>query len=240
MIANLSKAEKEIDRSLCMNISYSPLRILVSPFCSARGLPAKLRVYPAALLVLGVGLFMAIATFISYLNHAYPPPPEVLKVYVSTWGEFVMLPFLKIPPESYRLFMAIISIPLVFTIWMLMSGTAKLLSLLLGGRASYEQYLVITAFSFFPFWILAAIIDTIFSGVINGYVLLALTGQLGPFATTFWTNFPKFFYTILYGLGGVWVGVNASGVEAFPWWKALLIAVFTFAWPMLLMTLLLR
>jgi len=32
-----------------------------------------------------------------------------------------------------------------------MAGTAKLLSLLNGGRASYEQYLVITAFSFFPF-----------------------------------------------------------------------------------------
>jgi hypothetical protein len=151
-----------------------------------------------------------------------------------------MLPFLKIPPESYRLFVALIALPLVLAIWMLMAGTAKLLSLLLGGCASYEQYLFITAFCFFPFWILAAILDTIFSGVIDGYVLQALIGQFGPFATAFWTSFPIFFYTILYGLGGVWIGISAAGVEAFKWWKAAPIALFTFAWPMLLMSVLLR
>ena len=151
-----------------------------------------------------------------------------------------MLPFLKVPPESYRLFLAVIFVPLAFAIWMLMAGTAKLLSLLMGGHASYEQYLVITAFSFFPFFILAAIIDTIFSGVIDGYVLQALTGQLGPFATAFWSSFPQFFYTFLYGLGGVWIGISTAGVESFKGWKVVPITLFTFGWPMLLMSVLAR
>lgn len=223
-----------------MNTYASPLRIMISPFRSARALPALVRVRQAALLVLGAGLFMAVGNFVSYLNHAYPPAPDVLKIYVDTWGEYLMLPFLKIPPESYRLFMAVISIPLVYAMWMLMAGTAKLLSLLLGGRASYEQYLVITAFSFFPFWILAGILDMIYSGVIDGYVLQALTGQLSPFAAAFWSNFPNFFYTILYGLGGVWIGISTAGVESFKWWKAFPIALFSFGWPMLLMSVLAR
>ena len=223
-----------------MNTSVSPYRILISPYRSARALPTSVRVGSAALLVLAAGVLMAVGMLVSYLNRAYPPAPDVLKIYVDTWGEFVMLPFLKVPPESYRLFLAVIFVPLAFAIWMLMAGTAKLLSLLMGGHASYEQYLVITAFSFFPFYILAAIIDTIFSGVIDGYVLQALTGQFGPFATVFWLNFPKFFYTFLYGLGGVWIGISTAGVEPFKWWKAVLVALFSFGWPMLLMSVLMR
>ncbi len=138
------------------------------------------------------------------------------------------------------LFLAAIFVPLALAIWMLMAATAKLLSLLMGGRASFEQYLVITAFSFFPFWILAGIIDTIFSGVIDGCVLQALTGQLGALATGFWSSFPQFFYTFLYGLGGVWIGICAAGVESFKWWKAIPAAMFAFAWPMLLMSVLVR
>ncbi len=218
----------------------SPYKILISPLRAARALPTSVRVRPAALLVLAAGLFMAIGMFVSYLNHAYPPAPDVLKTYVDAWGEYLMLPFLKIPPESYRLFLAVIFIPFAFAIWMLMAGTAKLLSLLVGGRASFEQYLVITSFGFFPFWILAGVIDTIFSGVIDGYVLQALTGQLGPFATAFWSSFPQFFYTFLYGLGGLWIGISTAGVESFKWWKAVPISLFTFGWPMLLMSVLVR
>jgi hypothetical protein len=218
----------------------SPFRILFSPFRTAKALPASVRVRTAALLVLGAGLLMASGTLVSYLKHSYPPAPDVLKIWVDAWGEFLMLPFLKIPPESYRLFTAIILVPLALAMWMLMAGTAKMLALVLRGHASYEQYLVITAFGFFPFWILAGIIDTIFSGVIDGYVLQALTGHLGPFATAFWTNFPKFFYTILYALGGVWIGIATVGVESFKWWKAIPIAFFSFAWAMLLITVLLR
>lgn len=218
----------------------SAYNILISPFRTARGLPAAVRVRPAALLVLAAGLFMAVGMLISHLSHAYPPAPHVLKIYVDAWGEYLMLPFLKIPPESYRLFLAVIFIPFAFAIWMLMAGTGKLLSLLMGGHASFEQYLVITAFGFFPFWISAGVIDTIFSGVIDGYVLQALTGQLGPFATAFWSSFPQFFYTFLYGLGGVWIGISTAGVESFRWWKAVLVSLFTFGWPMLLMSVLVR
>ncbi len=223
-----------------MYATFSPYKILISPFRSAQALPPSVRVRPAAWLVLAAGLFMAIGMLASHLSQAYPPPPDVLKIYVDTWGEYFMLPFLKIPPESYRLFLAVIFVPLAFAFWMLMAGTGKLLSLLMGGRASFEQYLVITAFSFFPFWILAGVIDTIFSGVIDGYVLQALTGQLGPFATAFWSSFPQFFYTFLYGLGGVWIGISTAGVESFKWWKAIPVALLTFGWPMLLMSVLVR
>ncbi len=223
-----------------MNTPTSAFRLLISPYRAAKALPYAVRVRPAALLVLGMGLYLGIGMLIGHLNHVYPPPPDVLKIYVDTWGEYVMLPFLKIPAESYRLFQAIIALPLVFAIWMLMAGTAKLLSLLMRGRASYEQYLVITAIDFFPFMFLAAIIDTIFSGVIDGYVLQALRGQLGLFATSFWTSFPIYFYTVLYGLGGIWIGISAAGVESFKWWKAVPIALLSFAWPMLLISTLLR
>ncbi len=223
-----------------MHAPNSPFRILISPFRSASELPTSVRVRPAALLVLGAGFFLAAGMFVSYLSRAYPPAPDVLQIYIDTWGEYLMLPFLKIPPENYRLFLAVIMVPLAYAIWMLMAGTAKLLSLLMGGHASYEQYLVITAFSFFPFWIMAAIIDTIFSGVIDGYVLQALTGHLGPFASAFWKSFPSLFYTILYGLGGVWIGISTAGVERFRWWKAGLVALFCFGSPMLLMSALLR
>ena len=76
--------------------------------------------------------------------------------------------------------------------------------------------------------------------MIDGYVLQALTGQLGPFATVFWSNFPKFFYMILYGLGGVWIGTSAAGLERFQWWKAVPVALLSFGWAMLLISALLR
>ncbi len=64
--------------------------------------------------------------------------------------------------------------------------------------------------------------------------------ELGSLATAFWSNFPSYFYTILYGLGGVWIGISTAGVEGFHWWKAAFIALFSFGWPMLLMTVLVR
>jgi len=52
---------------------------------------------PAAWLVVGFGIFYSVMFYISHLAHDYPPAPEVLQVWVETWGEFAMLPFLKIP-----------------------------------------------------------------------------------------------------------------------------------------------
>lgn len=79
---------------------------------------------------------------------------------------------------------------------------------------------------------MAGIIDSIFSVVIDGYVLQALTGQLGTFATAFWAIFPRFFYTFLNGLGGAWIGISTAGVESFKWWEAIPIALFSFGWPL--------
>jgi hypothetical protein len=47
--------------------------------------------------------------------------------------------FLKIPAENFRAFIAAIMVLLTLTIWMLMAGTAKLLSILFRGKVHYEQ-----------------------------------------------------------------------------------------------------
>jgi hypothetical protein len=43
-----------------------------------------------------------------------------------------------------------------------------------------------------------------------------------------------------YGLSGVWIGIAKAGVESFKWWKAEPIALFSFGWPMLPISVLLR
>jgi hypothetical protein len=114
---------------------------------------------PAAGLVVGFELLYGLAFYLSHLAHDYPPAPDVLKVWISAWGEFAMLPVLKIPPESYRLFLAYASLPLALAAWMLMSGSAFLVSRLTGGKVRYECYLSLCAFGFFPIWILSTLFD---------------------------------------------------------------------------------
>ena len=90
-------------------------------------------------LALGFGVVVGLMFFISYLSHDYPPDAETLSVWVKAWGEWAMLPFLKIPAESYKLFLALAMVPLALGVWMLMAGTGRLLSIAIGGKASYEQ-----------------------------------------------------------------------------------------------------
>jgi hypothetical protein len=214
--------------------------MLKAPRRTSQALVEENRVRYAAALVLSYGVVNCLGMLLSALRHDYPPPPDVLAVWIKTWGEFTMLPFLKIPPENYRAFQAVIFIPLSLTIWMLMAGTAKLLSLLFKGKRSYEQFLNLLGFSFFPFLWIAAILDTIYSGYLKPFAVPALNNEYGPLAQIFFQLFPPLEYTILYGLGAVYNAIAVQTAERWAAWKSVVVGALTFAWPILLITALLR
>ncbi len=200
---------------------------------------------PAAVMVLGYGAYAGLMFSISYQSGDWPPPPAELKVWIEAWGEFSQLPFLKIRAEQYRLFLAIIMLPLVLAVWMLMAGTARLLGVLFGGRASFEQYLNLFAFSFFTFWLLASLLDASYNLVLGSRIVPALQGAYGPLASLLARYFPPMFYLILFGLAGVYNGIathvaeRLAGVYYAPW-KSALVGIFTFAWPIVLVSVLIR
>ena len=194
-------------------------RMIISPRKTSLALAQESSVRYSAMLVLGYGILMSLGFLISARD--YPPPKETLDVWIRAWGEFTMLPFLKIPAESYRAFEAAIMIPLALTIWMLMAGTAKLLSILFRGKVRYEQYLNLLGFGFFPFLLIAGILDTIYSGYLKPFAVPALNLEYGAAARSFFLLFPPLEYTILYGLGGVYNGIASWTAERwaeFPSW----------------------
>jgi hypothetical protein len=152
-----------------------------------------------------------------------------------------MLPFLKVPAESYRLAMAIFTVPLMLAIWMLMAGSARLLSILSGrGRVSFDQYLNLFGFGFFAFMIVAAALDFLYSGVFGGFVLAALEKEYGPIVKSVVAAFPPVMYTTLYGLGGAYNAIAAREGKGYSIPSTLIVGCVTFSWPTLLVTLLLR
>jgi hypothetical protein len=176
----------------------------------------------------------------SYLAHDYPPPPEKLAIWVEHWGEGVMLPFFNLPQESYRGFQAAIMLPFALALWILMGGTAKLLANLFGGKQNFEIYLKVTGFTFFTIWVITAVIDGLFSDVFWVYVAGGLQGEFGPVVDALLTNFMPLEYTILYGLVAVNVTIATRAIEGFPWWKAAIVGIAVFAWPMALISAVVR
>jgi hypothetical protein len=194
---------------------------------------------------LGSWLLYGLAFYLSHLAHDYPPAPDVLKVWISTWGEFAMLPVMKIPPESYRLFLPYASLPLALAAWMLMGGSAFLVSRLTGGKVRYECYLSLCAFGFFPIWILSTLLDMVYNTLLGDHIVPALTGQYGALARDFYQNFPVFEYTLLFGLAGILIGAGSYGADRAAGsrsavWKAALTGWIAFTWPTLLVAVLVR
>jgi hypothetical protein len=214
--------------------------MLLSPRRTSRALRNERNIAPSFWLVLGYGALVGLGFLSSALQKDYPPPPETLAVWVAAWGEFTMLPFLKILPENYRLFEAILMLPLALAIWMLMAGSGRLLSILFGGRVSYEAYLNLFGLAFFPFLLLAAVLDMIYSGFLDPFIIPALQNVYGPLARLFFTNFPPLMYTLVLGLGMVYNIVAVRSAEGFSWPKAALSGFVAFAWANLLLTMLLR
>lgn len=212
------------------------LKIIIAPRKTARELlEEKSLKWPLAI-VLVLGLLSSISFYISYLNHAYPPPREM----IEAWGEFAMLPFFNIPAESYRLFLAKIMIPFLLAIWILMAGSARLLSLLFGGKVTYRQYLILFAYSFFSFYLIASILDMIYSGLMNDMILSALHGEYGLFIRQLFILYPAFFWVTALGLAGIYNGIVCQEGEGWVWWKSVLVATVTFACSMMAISFTLR
>jgi hypothetical protein len=189
---------------------------------------------PIAIFVITFGLLQSLMFLVSYLKKDYPPPPEVLAIWVEHWGEGVMLPFFNIPAESYRGFQSAIMLPFCLALWMLMGGTGRLLAKLFGGNQSYETYLRVTGFAFFTIWLIAAFLDFLYSGVFVDFVMNGLRGEYGSLVDGLLQALMPVVYTVLYGLAGINITLATREIEGFPCWKAAIVGVAAFAWPMAL------
>ena len=184
------------------------LKMIIAPRKTTRDLLAeKLLKWPLAI-VLGLGLAGSLGFLFSHLQHAYPPPKEM----IEAWGKFAMLPFFNIPAESYRLFLAQIMIPFLLGIWILMAGSARLLSIL----------------------------DMIYSGLMFGMIMSALRNEYGPVVRQLFVLYPMFFWPAALGLAGIYNGIVCQEGEGWMWWKSGLVAAVTFFWPMVLISFTLR
>ena len=229
--------QKKSIKPVRWNVLYL-LRMLVRPVRSSREIALQTTIAPAFWVVLGFGIYLAYGFATS--QNAYPPPQHELEVWIRAWGEFTMLPVVPIAPEHYRTLLAIIMLPLMLVAWLLMAGSARLLSGLFGGKAPFKVWLNQVVFAFFPFWILAILMDGFFSGVFGRYLVPALEMQFGPFWHDFVLYFPQYMYTVLYGIGAVYAGIAAYQTERFAVWKAAIIGWVVFIWPMLISLLFFR
>ncbi len=214
--------------------------IIFHPLRTAEELAREPSLRSASAVVLGLGICTGLMFAVSAARGDYPPPPDVLKTWIDSYGEFAMLPFLKIPAESYRLFEAFIAVPMLLAGWMLMGSTARLLTRLLGGRLSYEQYLNLFAFSFFTFWILAQLMEMSIETVLGAYMLPALRNAYGPLAQGFFTYVMSIGWPLWLLIGGVYSGLAAWACERFAAWKAVLIGGVSMTWPILMASFILR
>lgn len=210
--------------------------MLTHPGRTGKALASGTSLKPVATLVIAFGIVYGLTFLKSYLAHDYPPSPEVLAVWVEHWGEGMMLPFFNIPAESYRGFQAAIMLPFALALWMLVGGSARLLASLLGGKQTYETYLKITGFTFFSIWVISSFLDFLYSSVFWEYVSKGLQGEYGPLVDSLLVGFMPLEYTLLYGLVAVNVAIATRGIEEFAWWKSAMVGIAAFAWPMALVS----
>ena len=223
-----------------------PWRMIRHPLTAGREVAAWRTAWPGLAVVLAFGLYLALGCYRSYLHHDYPPPPQELRVWIETWGEFSMLPLpvLQIPLEQYRLFMAIISLPVTLGSWLVMAALARRLTHWFGSRTTFKQYLNLFAFSFFPFWFLSALGDTLFSETLGEFLLPGLRGENGPLLRALFIYYPPALYTVLFGLAAIYNGLAAyaaaSEEKQLRWWQAAAIGWSTFILPLVLVSMLYR
>ena len=216
-------------------------RIIPRPRDTAREIladPGGLR--SAGVFVLLFALAVSLLFLGSHFAGDYPPPAADEQAFVEAWGEFAMLPFVEIAPERYRLAQAVFFTPLVLAAWVLMAGTARLLSALQGGRVRYTQYLSLFAFSFFVFWALATLCDVLYNLLLGDLLPAALRGEHGPVARALVAGFPPVMWTVLLGLGGVYNAIVTHEGEEISAARAALVGAVTAFWPYALIAFLIR
>jgi hypothetical protein len=201
--------------------------VLWHPLRTSREIALEDSLSPAFILVIIFAVLLGAAYFITFFLKTYPPPPAEMQVWIDTWGQSFMMPFLPIPLESYRLFMSIAVVPGIIILWLGMAAIGSLFSKLFKGKSTFKQYLEIFGFSFFPFWIIAAILDFLYMGFVNPYIVPALQLAYGPLIRTLVYLVPLVMYPVLLGLGGVYNGLATYAVEGFSAWKCILVGCVT-------------
>ena len=210
------------------------------PIQTSRELAAESNLRPSLSLVVGFACLLGLAYLISYLAKAYPPPPADWQVWIDTWGATFMKPIIPVPLESYRLFLAIAIIPWVIGLWLAMAGLGTLFSRLFGGKVGFKGYLSVFGLSFFPFWILAAILDFLYMGFINPYIVPALNMEYGLLPRTVVYLVPLVMYPTLMGIGGVYNAVATRAIEGFAGWKAAITGTVTCVMAIVLLSVVVR
>ena len=227
-----------------MNTLMNLLRMIVRPRRTCREVLRQETLNASLAIVLGFGIAVSLLFLRSHFARDYPPPPDELEAWIETWGEFAMLPFVKIPTERYRLAQALFMVPLSLAIWILMAGSARVLSALFGGRTTFVQYANGFGHTFYAFWALATVLDGLYTLILGDHLLRALRLEYGPLARAFVANYPSLMWTFVLGLGAVYNGLVAYESEGSRGAAAVLqaaaIAVATGFWPIALIILLLR
>lgn len=229
-----------------MNTLLNLARVFVRPRSTCRAILRDETLRPGLAVVVGFGLVLSALFARSHLVGDYPPPPDELETWIEAWGEFAMLPVVKVPAEQYRLAQALFALPLVLAAWILMAGSARVASDLWGGRVSFVNYANLFGHTFFAFWLLATLLDALYSLALGDHLLRALRGAYGPLARALATYYPSVVWTGLLGLGAIYNGIaafeaeGAVGRPAASHLRAALIAVVTGFWPIALISLLVR
>lgn len=216
------------------------VRIVIHPRSTSRAILEENTLHPSIAVVLGFSALVSILLMITYLLKQYPPPADEMKLWIEAWGEFAMLPFLRVDMERYRLAEAVFFTPLVLAVWILMAGSARILSALFGGRVTFDQYLNLFGFSFFAFWILAHILDAVYSLACGSFVIKALKLEYGPIVRQLFVVFPSAMWPLVLAAGGVYNGIAVRESEGFSFLKTALVAAATAMWPIAFVAFFLR
>lgn len=220
------------------------IRIVARPRQTCREVLQQETLNASLAIVLGFGIVVGLLFLRSHFARDYPPPPDELQTWIETWGEFAMLPQINIPPEQYRLAQALFMVPLSLAVWILMAGSARVLSVLFGGRTTFVQYANLLGNTFYVFWALATVLDGLYTLILGDHLLRALRLEYGPLARAVVAHYPSLMWTLVLGLGAVYNGIAAyesegsRGVLAVL--QAVAVAVVTGIWPIALIALLLR
>jgi hypothetical protein len=215
-------------------------KVVLSPRVAAQDIVEVENIRSSLGLVLGFGIVLSALFLISYLKADYPPPPGDLETWIEAWGEFSILPFVKVPVEKYRLAQAIFITPLVMAVWILMAGSARILSTLFRGKVSFEQYLNLYGYRFFVFWIIGSALDTVYSGILGEFVLKALRMEYGILARTITIYFAPIMWVSVLSLGGIYNAIVTHESERYSLGKSVLVGMVTFVWPIISISYLIR
>jgi hypothetical protein len=210
------------------------------PRRAGRGVGPMGNIRPSLTLVAGFACLLGLAYLISYLNHGYPPSPADWAVWIKTWGKAWMEPFIPIPLAYYRLFLAAAVIPGALLLWVCMAGAGKLLSSIFHGKVSFRQYLSLFGFSYFPFWIIAGVLDFVYMGFVSPYIVPALNLAYGPLVRELVYSAPMVIYVVPLATGGVYNAIVTRAAEEFAPWKAAITGIVTASLALAVITLLVR